>query len=155
MGSGLPPDTSVVRQEGIAFRPGIRTNCCPLSGRQVGPPSTGTGSSGRPFSLGQAATSAACSLERRGGRSGTPGATSNTPVLSHTPWREALLPGLPRAGARPEMGSVTKGRGLLLFLQPVPAPPPAHRPPPLRMFSGVSTKSLPRPLLPFSPAPHP
>lgn len=52
VGSGLPPSTGGVHQEGISFLPRLKTNSLLLSGGQVGPPSTGAGRARRPISLG-------------------------------------------------------------------------------------------------------
>lgn len=143
--SGLPPNTRVVHQEGISFLLRLKTNSLLLSGGQVGPPS-GKGweanLSGPRWPFPQSA--------RPHGPRGVPEHREELQPQSPslTLWREALLRSLPRPGARLEMGWVTEGHGLPLFLQPVPAPPPFPSSLlPLRMFSGVSTKSLPLPLL--------
>lgn len=58
--------------------------------------------------------------------------------------RGALLQGLPGAGARPEVGSVTEGCGLLLFPSLCQLPPP---PPAFLLPCGCSQVSLPNPFL--------
>lgn len=81
-------------------------------------------------------------LERRGGRNTERNFKCHRPVLHLQ--REAPIQGLPRAGARPETRSVTKGHRLLLFLQPLPAPASSY---------GCSQVSPPKPFpaCPLSP----
>lgn len=91
-----------------------------------------------------------CPAQQRGDQNMESNFKHYRPVFSP---REAPRPGLPRAEARPETGSVTEGCRLAGYAVSVAGasslPPPSLLP--LRMFSGVPTKSLPTSPSPSSP----